>query len=124
MIKHKDIIQVTIPRISPTLNRWQRMHFRLRKKEKNLWVQHFIIAIGRPKIVIEKCNIKIERHACGVLPDVDNLYASAKPILDALVDCNIIVNDSPEHILNLDVESFSCGRLNQRTVITISDINK
>jgi len=100
------------------------MHFRLRKKEKNLWVQHFIIAVSRPKIVIETCIIKIERHACGVLPDIDNLYASAKPILDALVDCKIIANDSPDHVLKLDMIAFSCGRLNQRTVITISDINK
>ncbi len=118
----KITIHITIPRIAPTLNRWQRLHFKARKKEKNAWVQHFMISIGRPKNPIEKCMVSIERYACGVLPDWDNVYCSAKPILDALVTYQVIVDDSPRHIVRLDVQPFTCARADQRTVLIIGEI--
>ncbi len=116
------LIDVVIPRIAPTLNRWQRLHYIARKKEKMAWVQHFMLTIGQPKKTIEKCTISIDRYACGPLPDWDNAYCSAKPILDALVMYRVIVDDSPKHVIKLNVQPFTCGRADQRTVIVISDV--
>lgn len=42
--------------------------------------------------------VTITRSSCGKAPDRDNLYGSMKPILDAMIDAGIILDDSPEHI--------------------------
>lgn len=119
------VIDATIPMRTPTLNVWQRMHFRQRKKlgQEMAWA---IIGAGvvKPAAPLPRCRILVERTSPQE-PDVDGLYGGLKPLLDALqprsdrhpYGLGLIADDSRKCIVQLDVQHVA-GRM-KRTRIRI-----
>jgi Holliday junction resolvase RusA-like endonuclease len=58
---------------------------------------------------------------CGRAPDEDNFIASMKPGLDALVHADVLVDDSPEHVVSIEVSYERVRRRSEAGVrITVS----
>lgn len=120
-------LTLTIRKATPSLNRQLRKHWAKRHASNRDWFFLVKAALGdiryfdRPNW--RKSKIHVERHFYAhPIKDDDNLWASAKPILDALQVAGIIFNDSREHI---DL-SFTQVKVRyaseQKSVITIEPI--
>lgn len=108
-IKNKPIntmqqIILNIPRDPPTLNKLLRMHHFARSREKKIFES--IIALQfrplRPEKPLEKFELEITRF-CYKKQDQDNVVGSMKIIIDALRTAKFILDDSPTHMLKVDV---------------------
>ncbi len=111
-----------IPCAPPGLNVLMRMHWARRsaaakKWRKLVWVARCQAVIGKP-VCLSHARVTITRTSPRLL-DEDNLYGSAKLLLDALVRNELIQDDSPQH-LELIV-SQRVGRASVR--IEIDDIS-
>ena len=107
--------------LAPSQNELLRMHWAKRKSRKAAVGWFIIEQFGRlpPSKALKRAKVYITRVAMGKEPDPDNLVASAKLILDALQDCNIIADDSPEHI-DLDVRwQRAAKKADQKTIIEV-----
>lgn len=90
------MITLTIPRVAPSPN--VRMHWKQRYELHKLWVQEVWVSLKQQHYAadpFERAQVSIERRSLRTL-DTDNLYASAKPVLDALKTMHVIKDDSPE----------------------------
>lgn len=73
-----------------------RMHWASKKRIRDRWTT--LIREQRPaKWKPVKGHVIVTRHSSREM-DKDNLYASCKFVLDALVRAGVIADDSPEHI--------------------------
>lgn len=93
-------LHLTIPDVPRSPNGGKglfRMHWGARKRYNEYW-EWAIRGAAWPwnYSPIEKASVRINQHRVRKL-DVDNLYASCKPILDAMVKCKIIAADDPDH---------------------------
>jgi hypothetical protein len=94
------MISLVIPRAPPSLNQTLRMHWSERRRLKQLWIKEIWVAAFEAKIRSEprmKSKVEIDRRSPKLL-DEDNCYGAIKVVLDALKDCGLIEDDSPEHI--------------------------
>jgi hypothetical protein len=84
------------------------MHWAKRAKynkniEKAVWIAKHQAGIqGRPQHSGVKLRIEL-RTWRQKLMDRDNLVGACKPIIDALVTNGILMDDSPEHVIDLEV---------------------
>lgn len=91
----------TIPEVAPSLNKVLRTHWSDVRRLKAYWARLIWLerlerrADMHPPFV--KAKVSIVRQSLKQL-DTDNLYGSAKVILDALVSNGVIEDDSPDHI--------------------------
>jgi hypothetical protein len=69
---------------------------------------------------IDPAAVRIVQYRKRLL-DIDNLYASCKPILDALVKCGLIKDDSPDHC---KLSVFQMTGKNIGTEITIGEVTE
>ena len=93
-----------------------RMHWAKRAKYNKHWqllVRSQIPYIADKPNVRKKVSISQMRKR---LLDPDNLVASVKPILDAIVKCNLVYDDSPEWI------ELECMQQQGKPQITIIEI--
>lgn len=127
------MIEFTLPYPTPTLNHWQRWHWR----KRSLYTSKLAFEIHSifrsldlyPDQPIQKCRVNIERHSTQK-PDWDGLYGGVKPLLDCLVvntksnphGLNIIVDDNPDVIVSLDIVPVICKRKDWCTVVRITEI--
>jgi len=115
-------LKLIIPRVTPSLNEWQRKHWRSRKKINETWQWEIFIAymqkerseqgqaINKKEITVISCR----KQLC----DPDNFIGGLKPLIDALKNNKLIVDDSPEWI---ELEAFQeIDIKNPRTEIIIS----
>lgn len=79
----------------------QRLHWVIKSKWTRAWkdeVQASLMLIKKPPgLPLEKANIKITLHVCHLM-DHDGAYSAIKPVLDALTEQKIIIDDSPKYI--------------------------
>ncbi len=120
------MIKFTIPKMTPLLNEWQRMHWRTRKQvneEWMWWVRDQWCALPRyeGELPLLKCTVHIERHNYGVFPDWDGLYGGLKPLIDALVKNGIIKDDNQKVITQLTAKSVKCKKGEGKTVVIIEE---
>lgn len=116
-------IILTIPELSPSLNRTLRLgHWSKHHRYRKHWSMLVLVAksdagvYGTPNF--PRALVTVERHG-GRTMDVDNLFGSAKAVVDGLRDCGIIADDSPDHI-TLRVEQHPGGKgCAKRTVVRI-----
>lgn len=76
-----------------------RMHWTKRRKYAEKWEWQVRKAMGYPGILEappDKARVTITQHRKRVM-DTDNLYASCKVLLDALVNWQLLYDDSPGH---------------------------
>jgi len=123
------MIRFEIPEPTPTLNVWQRYHWKKRRRVAKgfAWMVREAIGAGKRE-PFNKCRVYIERHGAGV-PDTDGLYGGAKVLIDCLVVCTqrnphglgLIRDDSPD-CMELKVVSVKCKRGEGKTVVEITEI--
>lgn len=126
-------IVLTIPEATPTLNVWQRMHFRAKKRLMERYRMLVRMAIGKRwgEPPIERCVVRIERHH-DRMPDWDGLYGGVKGLLDVLVvqstrhplGLGIIRDDSPKVIVELVVRHIKSKQCDRKTVVSIFPLAK
>lgn len=125
------LIRAEIPQALPSPNRTHSRHWAVAAERRRLWAWYVKLAlIGQvlPAEPIRYAYVRIERHSSGGL-DIDNLYASAKAVLDVLqpfgprrpLGLGIIAGDDSKK-LNLEVVNVLIGRgVQKKTIILISE---
>jgi Holliday junction resolvase RusA-like endonuclease len=73
-----------------------------------------------PPEPLQKSKVTITRHG-SLEPDKDNIYASVKPLVDALVKNGIIFDDAPQFV-DLKVQYVKAKRKEAHTIIEIEEI--
>ena len=96
---------ITIDELAPGMNVLMRMHFRTYGKIRDKWQLMVRAAFGITRFTLP-CDVHITRFYATTPLDPDNLYASAKIPLDALVRAGILANDNNDCIASLKVEQF------------------
>lgn len=94
------MIELVIPRLLPSRNAADKMHWRGRHAMRKLWTQEIWAALAQQWYhagPFERAHVSIERRGLRTL-DRDNLVASVKPVLDSLKANRVIVDDSPKHL--------------------------
>lgn len=106
--------------IPPSMN--ARIHWRVRHRINDLWKEATFWACKEARIPKLK-KARIQFTHCTVSPrDRDNLYASVKAILDAIVDARIIPDDKDE-FLDLSCRSLKVPhREDERILIEIIEL--
>lgn len=135
----QEKIGIEIPEPWPLLNKWQRMHWRERKRvtERFSWLIRMAAAETLRELSgpIQLCSIHAERYhgrSRVHLPDWDGLYGGLKPVLDCLIPrsarhphgLGIIQDDSPLHIVCLHATPLLSGENGSRSVIYIMPLNR
>lgn len=97
----------TVDGAPPTLNVMLREHFGARKKRTKEWIEAILYFVPNPghwaKYSDIKATVEMCRGFCGRSPDWDNVAASIKCPLDALVRLGILKDDSPKYIKEVKV---------------------
>lgn len=82
-----------------TTNAFARGSFWAFKKEKDKWLSAIrcATALRKPQTPLEKAKLTLTRKS-SKRPDNDGLVSSFKYVIDALVNCGILVDDTPDVI--------------------------
>jgi len=106
-----------IPEATPSNNVVMRMHHRKRSREhiRVAWLVRSIVGHRKP---VKECKMKITRYGDRFL-DWDNMSGGLKFLLDAMVKCNLVVDDNPNCITALELHQVKCKRKDEKTVIEI-----
>ena len=97
-----------------TLNQTLRWHWMKRHRYNEGWFVRLLGAAGRPSFKPKgKAKLRITVYRSR-FQDKDNMYGSAKPLIDAVKKLGWIVDDDPKH-LDLKVEEIKSKRKDQRT---------
>ena len=100
-------LELIIPKVPPSPNITLRLPYWKRTELNRMWRNLVIVELQTthfdvPPLPFRKFTILIKQFRKRLL-DWDNLYASCKPVIDALERNGIIVSDSPKHLLELKV---------------------
>lgn len=81
-----------LPGLPKTMN--DRMHWAVKAKENKKWTNmvHYMTFGKRPISPLKQAHLILTRFSTRE-PDYDNLVSGFKPIIDALVTCEILEND-------------------------------
>lgn len=120
-----EAIELTIPELLPSLNSMAgRGHWTAYHRDKKRWRDWVLVAklnqaklYGTPKYA--RARLEIDRYCVQPVKDADNLGASTKWLLDAIVAHGILADDSTEHIGTPKIQQIRCPRAEQRTVVRI-----
>lgn len=113
------MVRIEIPYPTPSLNQIKRMHFRAYGRLRD----QYVMLIRAQTSMANRCLrnqfriVKIDRYGSRVL-DHDNLCGGAKPLVDALKRCELIVDDSPTFV-TITYNQHKSSRKEARTVVTI-----
>ena len=93
-------MKLTIPRIPPSPNGtsgYLRLHWASRRKDKATWKAEIELALrssGPAMLELARTKVRVTVHQVrGRKLDRDNLWASVKNIVDAIVLCGLAVDD-------------------------------
>lgn len=101
-------------------NGLMQMHWSKYRKLKERWL--WLIKSEKPAVHEGMVEIRFTRYSTAPM-DYDNLGASFKPIGDALEDCGIIEDDSPNTINKLILQwKKALSRKEQGVTIEIEDV--
>ena len=102
-----NIMTLSVSRLPPSLNQWQRMHWGHRRKLQKVWDDEILFAWGRRKHRTPTAfqgEVKVMVWLCfGEKRERDQDNYAPKVILDALQHCDIIEADDAEHC-HYDIE--------------------
>lgn len=119
------MITLTIPELTPSLNKTQRQHWTILARNRKRWSMLVLVAKSEAEIwklpLIRRARVTIERHG-GKQLDEDNLAGGAKAAVDALKSNGLIVDDSPDHV-QLRYEQYPGGKgKEKKTVVRIEPL--
>lgn len=132
MSKTINMVHLEIPRVPPSYSQIIRMKVRDRIKMKTLWrveVKSAAMDLKELEITGPHANYKqgfknivIVQYRKALIRDKENLWASTKPILDALKHNDFIIDDDMKNINLLDVIQLrATAESLVKTTIIISD---
>jgi len=104
-----------IPRIPLTRNQADQSKWWGRHRQTKLWRTEILVAFGRRAVPPKKAHVDITVYR-GKSQDPDNLVASMKPILDALVKCGWLTDDNDAGVV-LSVREVPYTKLQDRRTI-------
>lgn len=86
---------IDFPRLPPMGNAWKRENYHVSRKEKAMWVGSFkwMLLNNKPKFPLKKVRLILTRFSSSE-PDYDGLVISFKHVIDALVENEVLVDDS------------------------------
>jgi hypothetical protein len=105
---------------TPSLNRFQRMHFRARARLRDQYVRIFRLhatAVTRARQHQYK-HVYVTRYGPREL-DFDNLVGGCKPLVDALFRAGLIWDDSPRYV-HIEYEQQRTPAKRSKTIVRIS----
>lgn len=88
----------TIPKITESQNVYQRWHHMVRNREKLAWAQWLMVR----RNLSHHCQpgahrwVSIESYRPRLITDKANLIGGAKGLVDAIVQCELLVDDSDD----------------------------
>lgn len=123
------VIEITIPRMTPSNNEIRDMHWLQYKKLRETYQLELLAAMGlnRPREPVSPAYVEFERYSAGIL-DWDNANGGVKPLMDCLVlptkrnpnGLGLVVDDSPRYMpKNYNVMQRPAKRGEGKTVVRI-----
>lgn len=116
-----------MPIALPSLNSFVKMHWAQYARHRKEWGQWVMVAkaqarvLGRPEL--KRVRIEIERRTARLILDQDNLQASRKWLMDALVQNGILADDSTEVIEQCTITQVKVPKKDGETVVRIYALN-
>lgn len=98
---------------------WASRYTKIRKVKATVG---FSVFEHKPKEPLKQARLTLVRHSTRQ-PDFDNLVASFKPVIDALTEYQIIVNDKPENIGQPSYNWVKCARVSQGISILVEEVS-
>ena len=118
-------VTILVMAVPPSHNQLRRKyrHWAVYKKLKAQWMKDIHYGASNPNNRLAIAKLPEKRYVRILIQhkrlfDVDNAYASCKPILDAMVELGYLKDDSPD-FLDLRVEQEKINA--KQTKITISE---
>lgn len=115
-----EVIKITLVGLFPSLNKMLRMHWAIRKKQKEVTMKRLSV-LKIPKFTT-KVSISLVFHH-SVFGDEDGLSGRAKGVLDCLVNMGVFIDDSPEYVTIEKPIQIKSRRKEQKLEINIKTIN-
>lgn len=94
------ILEFEINALPKTTNKALRMHWAARHTENkkwDRWVNVMVLSMGKPEKPLKKAKLTLTRCS-SARPDPDGLANSFKCVVDSLVTCGVLENDTYENI--------------------------
>lgn len=119
----KSPLNFKIKELAPGLNEMLRQHFRERGRMRDRWTQEILAQRGGAPPRLQKASVLIRRYYARNPLELDNLYASAKIPLDALVHAGILLDDNLKVLIDLTMMQDKVAKVDQeRTEITVLEL--
>jgi hypothetical protein len=118
--------RIFIPEATPSLNVWERTHFRKKKRERERWAKMLLAEIARlggPHALkaAGKRRLTVERHGKRKLDD-DNRAGGCKGLIDEIRRFGLLVDDKTAY-LELVTLDFPLGKgMKPHTVLLFEEI--
>jgi len=116
-------IEIELPGLPRRPNQLNRRHYRAFTKEKNYWLRlvGFAVCRTRPKKPLKKATVACTRYS-SVAPDYDGLVGSFKFVMDALVACRVLSDDSMKVIGMPDFRWQHCPGKEGKIKIVVKEV--
>ena len=115
---------IPISLLCPSPNRALRMHWSRRKVLKKKWTQYFLEHRHKFDIPIKKCRLILTRGYVNRRHrlDPDNLTASFKYLIDAMIDAGILEDDSADVVVSLECRQVKQKRKDHCIRVYVDDL--
>jgi hypothetical protein len=117
-------LTVSLPVVTPSLNTLLRSHWHKRKQLKQGFKWELLVAGAcEPRYKIngaKKRRIEVKAFRSRLL-DHDNFIGGLKPLLDGLIELELLHDDGPE-FLELKAEQLKASKTDQKLEIIIEDL--
>lgn len=120
------MIELRMPVTLPSMNNFVKLHWSQYARQRKEWGQWVMVAkaqarvLGRPEL--KRVRIQIERRSPRPVYDDDNLAASRKWLMDALVQNGILLDDNREVIVECTITQIKVPKKEAETVVRICPI--
>lgn len=120
------MIELTVPLRTPSGNNLSGYHWSKRVRLRQDWQLMLRVALNAQRhfgeLRLARVKLEVVRHAAVLIRDHDNLVAGLKPVLDAMVQVGLLVDDGREVIAQLEVRQAKCARKLEHTTLRIEPL--
>lgn len=123
IVINKFRLEFRLKGLPPMANQMLRSNWRVRIGHTNTWKKKvfFEVAKLKPHSPLKRAQLTLVR-ASSKEPDFDGLVSCFKPIIDALVEADILENDRTENIGQPTYRWEKCGTGNGHVVVRVEEI--
>lgn len=112
-------VRLQISAVPPSLNELLRTHWAERHRLKKAWWA--LVRAEEERGVCVPARLTYTRVSPGTL-DIDNLYASAKVVIDALVYAGILPDDDPGCLSEVIAKQKTCSQGEGHTILELTSV--